>query len=251
MGSYGTDKAKEAAERHAENAQGKFVKFVDDGDKGIFAFLGEVYTKEVVWLGAEGSRKPEEYDEKKHGPEKTAKPRMQVVWNVYDFEQEKVRVLEQGVTFFRTWLQADEKYGKKWAFEIKRNGAKGNKKTTYSVFPERELKPDEVEMLSKLDLYELDNPEHSLGDDGVVGTAGNGVIEADTANSLITDLKELRDDGKPEVLTAFLKEFGIEAIRDVPKALADKALAFVAQHKPAAAAESKSGGETAERDPFA
>jgi len=246
MGVHGVDAAKKMAEEHEAASAGKFIKLADDGDKVVVAFIGEPYAREVVWIeDAEGKRKPEEYNESKHD-KKRDKPRMLVSWNVYDFEQEKVRVYEQGVTFFRTWLQADEKYGRtKWAFEIKRNGAKGSTKTTYSVFPERELKADEIAALEKLDLYNLEDGTDSLGGDDNSGSNGSGaVIDADTANVLIADLKALRDGGKAEVLTAFLKEFGVEAIRDVPAALKDKALAFVAQHK-------GTDDKPAERDPFA
>ena len=249
MGVHGVEAAKRMAEEHEANAAGKFVKLVDDGDKIVCAFVGEPYAREVVWIEKEGKRTPEEFDEAKHG--KKAGQRMLVSWNVYDFEQEKVRVWEQGVVFFRTWLQADEKYGRtKWAFEIKRNGAAGSTKTTYSCFPDRELTPDEIKMIKALDLYDLEDGTDSLDDDNKSNSVGsNGVIDAETANKLIGDLKELRDAGKTEVLTAFLKEFGVEAIRDVPGALGEKALAFVAQHK--APAPAAAASRPAERDPFA
>lgn len=243
MGVQGKDKIADMAKRHQEAAQGRFVKLENDGDKIVVAFLGEPFAKEVVWIGDEGARKSEEYDAAKHGPEKTAKPKMRVLWNVYDFERKEVRIIEQGVTFYRVWQVADDKYGKKWAMEIKRNGRKGDKKTTYSVFPERELTADELTALAKLDVHDLANT--SSGEEESGGSDG-GVVDADTANKLIAELKALRESGKAETLTEFLKTFGVEAIRDVPKSRGEEALQFVAKLKGSSAA-----APAAEKDPFA
>jgi hypothetical protein len=253
MGVYGKEAAKEMADRHKEQAQGKFIRLKNDGDKVTGAFLGDPYSREIVWVneqgevvgfGYKGKTKPEEYDEAKHGDPKTAKPRMMTAWNLFDEEKEEVRVLDLGVGFFRTWVQADDKYGRAWTFEIKRHGAKGDENTTYSCFPDRQLTEEEIGALEKLDLYDLSDSSDSLGDDS---SSGSKTVDAEVANKLIADLKELRDSGHPDILKGFLTAFGVEAIRDVPADKGEQALAYVRDQKQKLAKSEK----PTERDPFA
>src|SRR5690606_40975467 len=60
------------------------------------------------------------------------------------FDSKEVKVLEQGVMFFKDLVRVREKYGlEKWAFEIQRHGAAKDPKTTYSILPEHQLRSEE------------------------------------------------------------------------------------------------------------
>jgi hypothetical protein len=79
--------------------------------------------------------------------------------------------------FFRDLVHVRSKYGlENWAFELKRNGAAKDPKTTYSILPERQLTDEERRAFAELALHDLDAFYAGRSDDGADGSPrpGNG-----------------------------------------------------------------------------
>lgn len=241
MGKTGWDSGQKAAEQHA--ATGKFCRLENDGEKIVVAFLGEPFSREVVW-----NETTNRYEDAPEGE----KSQLRVSINVYNVPLKRVQIFEGGVTWFRQVLAVREKYGLDvWYFEMTRQGAKGSPKTTYTIFPEKKIEDDAKKDLSGLELYKLDE-EVAKGDDetpektgnGAQAASGNGsssdrVIDPDVATRLVTRLKEL----PKESLKPFLATFGVSRVRDIPFSRQGDAVAEVD-------ALAKSAEKPAEVDPF-
>lgn len=234
MGFYGTNKAKELQERQRKNSGGgKYVKLTDDGDMVKCAFLGECYTTYEVWN--ESTNRSEEYDEEKHGPEKTARPSIAVRWNIWDMETKKVRVFKQRTKFFSTWTETTEELeadGSKWWYKVKRKGKARDTGTTYSLTPVRQMTDDEKEEMAKLELYNLEEEANgnsnsgSSDDDRQQEMRTPSGVKAEKLNELIALCKDAH--GKhPNFLEEFFAKFEVSVIRDVSQDRMDEAFNFV------------------------
>jgi hypothetical protein len=151
---------------------------------------------------------------------------LRVAYNVALPETGEVKVLEQGVMFFKDLVRVREKYGlEKWAFEVQRHGAAKDPKTTYSILPERQLTAEErksfqaVELLDLPKLYagELEKEPESEE------VAPEGPIDPKLATAIVTQLKAM----PRQAVDRFLEQFGIKRIKDLPAAQWERAKAFV------------------------
>ncbi len=252
----GWDKAKEKAEEVSQGS-GKYLQLKNDGDTAVVAFLGEPCAREVLWVDAGGGKqKPVAFTDEhvKEGK----KPRLQVGFAVYNKATQQVQTFEQGVVFFRQVLKVRDKYGlDKWWFEVKRDGAAGSQKTTYTVLPEEKITAEELKDLKGLELPNLEE-ELSKDRDEEEGSGGgsDGKSDAKSAESnaggtisdaartkLVAKLKELSKEKQDECLA----HFEIKRVRDLPQSKAKAAMAFAEKlAAPAPAADSA----PAEADPF-
>jgi hypothetical protein len=99
-------------------------------------FLGEPYPREVSFV--DGKYVPV----RREGEGGRGKVSLRVALNVALYDSKEVKVLEQGVMFFKDLVRVREKYGlEKWAFEIQRHGAAKDPKTTYSILPSTSSRP--------------------------------------------------------------------------------------------------------------
>jgi hypothetical protein len=131
------DKADEAV-REQDKRSSSWLKFTADGESAVVVFLGDPFTQERSFV--EG-----------------AKPSLRVSLNVAIFETREVKVFEFGAKVFKSIKEVREKYGlEKWAFEVKRHGAKGDQKTTYSILPEKQLSPEQQTEFQRLALNDLE-----------------------------------------------------------------------------------------------
>lgn len=240
MGKSGWDSGKKAADQHA--ATGKFCRLENDGEKIVVAFIGEPFSREVVW-----NETANRYEDAPEGE----KSQLRVSINVYNVSLKRVQIFEGGVTWFRQVLAVREKYGlDTWYFEMTRQGAKGSPKTTYTIFPEKKIEDDAKKDLAGLELYKLDE-EVAKGDDETPAKTGN-VLQAATGNGssekeidpevatrLVSRLKEL----PKESLKPFLAKFGVARVRDIPRSREKDAIAEVD-------ALAKATEKPAEVDPF-
>jgi hypothetical protein len=135
-----------------------FIRLEDDGDSVIVAFVGEPRIREVHWTGAEYK------DCEGEGCAlcaRNVRATAKVMLNAFEQEMELMRVFECGASTFKTVLKAVKKYGLAWWFEVERQGAKGDPKTTYTVLPEAALTDKDAALVDQAPLHDL----YNLGSD--------------------------------------------------------------------------------------
>ncbi|MBI3184648.1 MAG: hypothetical protein HYZ28_21130 [Myxococcales bacterium] len=234
----------ELAKKHDQGG-GQWVKLAGDGDKAVVVFLGEPYPREVCFV--DGKYMP--FDEKLKA--QGLKPSLRVALNVALYDTKEVKVLEQGVVFFKDLVQIRAKYGlDKWAFEVQRHGAAKDPKTTYSLLPEHQLTPEQQKEFQALPQHDLEKLYgDSAGGGGSEGGAlgsydkkGGDTVEPKTAQSIAVVLKALPKDA----VDRFCKKFGVARIKDLPAAQVEKAVAYLDTLEGEFKA-TKSGGDV---DPF-
>jgi hypothetical protein len=231
----------EMAKKHDQGSS-TWLKLGNDGDKAVVVFLGEPFPREVCFV--DGKYVP--FDDKLEA--QGLKPCLRVALNVALYDTKEVKVLEQGVTFFKDLVRVREKYGlEKWAFEIQRHGAANDPKTTYSILPELQLTREQLKEFQGLKLNDLDKL-YSGGDEpsslDSYDRKDSDVIDAGTAQAIATQLKTM----PREAVDRFLEKFGVQRIKELPAAQVEKARAFVEVLATEFAAPAATSTET---DPFA
>ncbi|MEO7730375.1 MAG: hypothetical protein ABIY55_05345 [Kofleriaceae bacterium] len=239
------------AKQHEQSA-GLWLKLAADKDRAVVVFLGEPFPRDVCFVDG----KYVLFDDKLKA--QGERPSMRVAFNVALYDTKEVKVLEQGLMFFKDLVRIRNKYGlDKWAFEIQRHGAANDPKTTYSILPEHALSPDDLAQFQALERHdlaavyaaeaprdELDSYDRKAAGDArrtakareasgsnartssassAVGVATGAVIDDRVVQILVTHLKAL----PREAVDRFLKTFGVTRIKDVPAAQAAKALALL------------------------
>jgi hypothetical protein len=251
MASSMWQRTEEMAKKHDQGAS-TWVKLANDGDKAVVVFLGEPYPREVCFI--DGKYVP--FDEKLKAD--GLKPSLRVALNVGIFDTKEVKVLEQGVTFFKDLVRVREKYGlDKWAFEIQRHGAAKDPKTTYSILPEHQLSVEQQKAFQALkvqDLEKLYSGEEASEPLGSYDRRDAGkkepekkdtVVDAGTAQAFVTQLKAM----PREAADRFCKKFGITRIKELPTAQVEKARALL--EVLATEYATPPAASTPEKDPFA
>jgi hypothetical protein len=217
----------EMAKKHDQGGS-LWLKLAADGDKAVVVFLGEPHPREVCFVDG----KYVELDDKAKAA--GLKPSLRVALNVALFDSKEVKVLEQGVMFFKDLVRVREKYGlEKWAFEIQRHGAAKDPKTTYSILPEHQLSAEQQKAfqalpqhdLAKLYAGEANDKGTSLDSFDKKTEAKDGPVATNVAQGIVTALKAL----PREATDKFLAKFGVQRIKDLPASQVEKARAFVEQ----------------------
>ena len=233
----------EMAKKHDQGAS-TWLKLGNDGDKAVVVFLGEPFPREVCFT--DGKYMPFDDKLKAQG----LKPSLRVALNVALYDTKEVKVLEQGVTFFKDLSRVREKYGlDKWAFEIQRHGAAKDPKTTYSILPEHQLTAEQQKEFQALPLHDLEKlyAEGGGEEGGSLGSydakKGTEAIDAKTAQSITVVLKAL----PREAAERFCKKLGVTRIKDLPAAQVEKAVAYLDTLE----AEFKAAPKSPDVDPFA
>jgi hypothetical protein len=213
------EQTEEMAKKHDADSS-TWLKLANDEDKAVVVFLGEPYPREVSFV--DGKYVPADDAVRAAGH----KVSLRVAYNVALPETGEVKVLEQGVMFFKDLVRVREKYGlEKWAFEVQRHGAAKDPKTTYSILPERQLTAEErksfqaVELLDLPKLYagELEKEPESEE------AAPEGPIDPKLATAIVTQLKAM----PRQAVDRFLEQFGIKRIKDLPAAQWERAKVFI------------------------
>ena len=241
----------EMAKKHDQGGS-LWLKLAGDGDKAVVVFLGEPHPREVAFVDG----KYVEVDEKMKAA--GSKASLRVALNVALYDSKEVKVLEQGVMFFKDLVRVREKYGiEKWAFEIQRHGAAKDPKTTYSILPEHQLSVEQQKAFQALPQHDLAKLYSGEGDSGGAkggqsldsydkksDAKGDGTVAPNVAQGLVTALKAL----PREATDKFLAKFGVQRIKDLPTSQVEKARAFVEQLQTESAAPAAAETEV---DPFA
>jgi hypothetical protein len=234
------DYAKRLAEKHAA-AGGIFVRLQNDGDKVVGAFCGEPFAKEVYWDGQKYSDSPPEGV--------AAKPSLRVSLNFYSPAEGAMKIIEGGTAWFKDVLEVKDKYGlEKWTFEVKRRGKKGDPKTKYSILPDAQVDDAMRARIDAAGLHDLGSVAGSADADETAPAPATAAapppasappaspaVDENTARQLVDRLRPMPRD----VAHAFLAEFKISRIRDLPNAELPRALRFIEARQ-----------QPQERDPF-
>lgn len=236
----------EMAKKHDQGGS-LWLKLASDGDKAVVVFLGDPHPREVAFVDG----KYVEVDEKMKAA--GTKASLRVALNVALYDSKEVKVLEQGVMFFKDLVRVREKYGiEKWAFEIQRHGAAKDPKTTYSILPEHQLSAEQQKAFQALPQHDLAKLYSGESEGGAKGgqsldsfdKKADGAISPNVAQGLVTALKAL----PREATDKFLAKFGVQRIKDLPTSQVEKARAFVEQIQTESAAAAAAETEV---DPFA
>jgi len=235
----------EMAKKHDQGSS-TWLKLGNDGDKAVVVFLGEPFAREVCFVDG----KYMAFDEKLKA--QGLKPSLRVALNVALYDTKEVKVLEQGVMFFKDLVRVREKYGlEKWAFEIQRHGAAKDPKTTYSILPEHQLTPDQQKEFQGLKLNDFDKLYNGTSDEpsslGSYDRKDSDLIDAGTAQAIAGQLKTM----PREAVDRFCKKFGVARIKDLPAAQVEKARAFVEVLASEFATPAPAAAGSHETDPFA
>ena len=143
------EQTEEMAKKHDADSS-TWLKLANDEDKAVVVFLGEPYPREVSFV--DGKYVPADDAVRAAGH----KVSLRVAYNVVVPDTGEVKVLEQGVMFFKDLVRVREKYGlDKWAFEVQRHGAAKDPKTTYSILPERQLTAEERKSFQAVEVLDL------------------------------------------------------------------------------------------------
>ena len=232
-------KTEELAKRHDQGGS-QWLKLANDGAKAVVVFLGEPYPREVCFV--DGKYLPFDDTLKAQG----LKPSLRVALNVGLADSKEVKVLEQGVMFFKDLVRVREKYGlEKWAFEVQRHGAPKDPKTTYSILPEQQLTAEQQRAFKALPLIDLEGlyVESEAAGAEEPAPPPTGPIDPKLATAMAGALKALPRDATKR----FLEKFGVTRLRDLTAAQAEKARQFV----DALVQESAPAPEGGDIDPFA
>jgi len=215
------------AKKHDQSGSA-WLKLQNDGDKAVVVFLGEPYPREVAFIDGRYVEVDEKLKAEGH------KASLRVALNVALFDTQEVKVLEQGVMFFKDLVRVRDKYGlEKWAFEVQRHGTAKDPKTTYSILPEHQLTPEQQRAYQALAQHDLRRLYAGEGSGNSAGASSldtfdqkvNATIEPKVAQGIATQLKAL----PREAVDRFLEKFGVQRIKDLPAAQVEKARAFVEQ----------------------
>lgn len=226
-------RTEEMAKKHDQGGS-LWLKLTGDGDRAVVVFLGDPYPREVAFV--DGKYVDVDDAMKASG----IKASLRVAFNVALYDSKEVKVLEQGVMFFKDLVRLREKYGlEKWAFEVQRHGAAKDPKTTYSILPEHQLSAEQQKVFQALAQHDLAKLYAGESDGGA---KGDGVICPSVAQGLVNALKAL----PREATDRFVAKFGVQRIKDLPASQADRARAFVEQLQ----AQSAAAHQT-DVDPFA
>jgi hypothetical protein len=234
------EQTEELAKQHEMGST--WLKLANDKDSAVLVFLGEPYPREVCFVDG----KYELFT-----PELKAagfKPSLRIAINVALYGTREVKVLEQGMMFFKDLFKVREKYGlEKWCFEVQRNGAAKDPKTTYSILPEHQLTPEEQEQFQSLPLNDLErvyDPIEPTPPAAPEPTGTIGQLDPSFAHAMVVQLKVL-----PKVaVERFLTKFGVSRVKDLPAAQMEKARVFIEQLVSEFDAPAPTGVEV---DPFA
>jgi hypothetical protein len=196
-------RTEELAKQHDQQG-GSWIRLQNDGDTTVVVFLGEPYPRQVCFVDGKYHVATEELKAAGH------KASLRVALNVFVLETKEVKVLEQGVVFFKDLVRVRDKYGlSDWAFDVTRNGAAKDPKTRYSILPERQLSPEEKRVIQGLKLHDLaalygeaeaeDEPEF---------------VDEEVARQMVGQLKLL----PRQAAERFCQKFGVERVRDLKRA---------------------------------
>ncbi len=215
----------EMAKKHEQNG-GAWLKLQNDGDKAVVVFLGEPYPREVCFV--DGKYLPFDEKLKAQGLRST----LRIALNAALYDTKEVKVLEVGVLFFKDLVRLRNKYGlSTQSFEVQRHGAAKDPKTTYSILPEHQLTPEQQQAFSALPLHDLaklyagEAKTEASPPLASYDTKAETAIDPRVAQAITAQLKTL----PRAMVDQFLAKFGVQRVKDIPAAQAERALEFAEQ----------------------
>ncbi len=213
-------------EQHSKS--NNWLKLKADGDKVVVVFLGNPYPREVCFV--DGKCIPYSDELKAQG----LKPSLRVSMNVAIYATKEIKIIEQGVYFFKDVVRVRDKYSLEgWAYEICRHGAAKDIDTTYAILPEKELTAEQQKEFQSLPLHDFKEIYSRNGDEfSDLGSYDRekeeintpfAKIDKESAYSLAVSLKDL----PKKYIEKFCAEFGVNRVRDLPARRAKEASDFI------------------------
>ena len=215
------------ASRH-DGGGGQWIQLKNDGDREGVVFLGEPYPREVVFVDGKYELFNDVHKAAGH------KSSLRVAINAALVETREVKVFEMGVMLFKELAAMRNKRPlEKWSFEVQRHGAPKDPKTRYSLLPEDQLSAADQKAYAALELIDLaalygDTDDGALGSydaspPAAAASKTSGQVDEATSRRIVAALKALpRAD-----VDAFLAEFDIKRVKDLPASRVAAALAHV------------------------
>jgi len=216
------ERAMAMAEQHAATG-GLFVRLQGDGDSVRGVFLGDPLGRELHWVDGRYVNCPGKQACEHCGD--GVKTTIRVAMNFYSLDEKALKVIEGGTTWFKDVVRCRTKYGLSTrSFEVQRNGASGDPRTSYAILPDENLTPEQQRMLAALPLHDL----KAILIEGAVDDHDNAdqrgrPIDAKTADQIVGRLKTAPSD----VVRSFLKKFGIDRVRELKASDERAAFAFL------------------------
>src|SRR5258708_26907270 len=115
----------EEAQEEMEQSGGIFAKLAD-GESIRGCFVGDPYTRKVIWTGER--YEPFDKSDPKH---KGKRPGSRMALNFYDVDEATLKVFELNNQLSKDLFRLRDKYGPDWLLEIEREGA--GPKTRYRL----------------------------------------------------------------------------------------------------------------------
>lgn len=233
--------AEEMAEAQKAEA-GVFQKWEADGEAHVMVFCGQPYPRRMHWNGS--------LYEDCTGKDCTLcasgnRTTLGVSLNAYHVGEQRMKIVEGGTRWFGDIQKVRRKYGlDTWAFEIIRNGAPRDPKTTYSVLPDRQLDEVTRRKLASVQLHDLSRDATAAAHQAFTeGSGGNAAGNEDraVANSdsegtnrgtvphhIAKELHALLKERTKAQVREFLAVFDIKGISQLKAADEDRARRFIA-----------------------
>lgn len=184
----------EAALEAFESSGGGFFSLKNDGDTARVRFLHggvedlDIYT--VHQITANGKKRwtsclAEDFDGDCPFCKSGDRPRLKIMLQLLDLKDNSTKIWERGKTMIPKILGLIKRNGplNTYVYEIERNGAAGDPKTRYELYPELDSKGVPNDLPDKDKLLERDGFILELSYDEALATARNNFVlaEVDTA----------------------------------------------------------------------
>ncbi len=211
------------AEQHSNQA-GIFIRLAGDGDSVVGAFCGDPFVRKMHWV----DDRYEDCQGKECARCRTGKrSTMKISLNFYVPAWMEIKIIEGGIKWFEEVMEVRKKHGlEDWLFEIKRRGAAGNPRTTYSISPVSRI---EYELGERIALAELHDIEQIMTR-RKAALLESTPIDIHKVSPKVKDelISRLRPMSKTKI-DRFLKEFGVQQIKNLRACDEHRARAFITE----------------------
>ncbi|GMV44032.1 MAG: hypothetical protein AMXMBFR64_57480 [Myxococcales bacterium] len=151
-----------------------YVRLEDDGDQVVGTFVDDPRIRDVHWTSVEyvdcTLDRPEGCKYCAQGLRVGTKAQL----NFYVRDERRMKVIEGGPGWFKNVLKVIKKYGLAMVwFEVERQGAKGDPKTTYAILPDEAISDEEVAEIAATPIHDL----WAIGSESFPSDAKRGDVE--------------------------------------------------------------------------
>jgi hypothetical protein len=150
-----------------QNYAGRWKRLANDKDQMLVAFLAAPLPLLVHWLQALQDYAPCMNAGCVHC-KAGVKKSVRVLLNVFALDEQRMMIFECSGKTYETINDARKETGKDFAvktWQVTRHGAAGSTKTRYTVWPKRDLTAEEMALIAKTPLHDLESAAAEARDD--------------------------------------------------------------------------------------